>query len=73
MLNIPEFQVSADLTSARNECLKKYPMLQIINTGLYHCEKVSKHVLKEIQDSIVDYLLFAGKPIEVLAEDLQPF
>lgn len=73
MLNIPEFQVSADLTSARNECLEKYPMLQIINTGLFHSAKISKEALKGIQDSIVDYLLFAGKPVEVTSEDLQPF
>jgi hypothetical protein len=73
MLRVPEFQISQDLVEIRDECLKKYPMLEIINEGMGQCDNLSPAAMKEIQDSIVDYLLFAGKPVEVTSEYLQPF
>lgn len=73
MLNIPEFQISSELSRIQNECLEKYPMLGIINTGIYHSSKPSSENMKKIQDSIVDYLIFAGKSAEISAEDVEPF
>ena len=73
MLCLGEFKFTGDYEKVVEECLEKYPLLQIIASGMKNYPLSDKKAVKDINDIIVDYLLFAGKSAEEPAEELEPF